>query len=49
MCQVNVIDDAGASFSFPRMAMIVQPGAPASSGGSGDGGERGVPAVAPTP
>jgi VWFA-related protein len=28
VCQVNVIDDAGGSFSFPRMAMMVQPGAP---------------------
>jgi hypothetical protein len=27
VCQVNVIDDAGGSFSFPRMAMRVQPGA----------------------
>jgi VWFA-related protein len=27
VCQVNVIDDAGGSFSFPRMAMMVQPGA----------------------
>jgi VWFA-related protein len=26
VCQVNVIDDAGGSFSFPRMAMMVQPG-----------------------
>jgi VWFA-related protein len=26
VCQVNVIDDAGGSFSFPRMAMLVQPG-----------------------
>jgi VWFA-related protein len=26
ICQVNVIDDAGGSFSFPRMAMMVQPG-----------------------
>lgn len=24
VCQVNVIDDAGGSFSFPRMAMMVQ-------------------------
>ncbi|MGH9595719.1 MAG: VWA domain-containing protein [Edaphobacter sp.] len=37
VCQVNVIDDAGGSFSFPRMAMRVQPGvtpavAPAVSG-----------------
>lgn len=28
VCQVNVIDDAGGSFSFPRMAMRVQAGAP---------------------
>jgi hypothetical protein len=27
VCQVNVIDDAGGSFGFPRMAMIVRPGA----------------------
>ncbi len=27
VCQVNVIDDAGGSFSFPRLAMMVQPGA----------------------
>jgi VWFA-related protein len=27
VCQVNVIDDAGGTFSFPRMAMMVQPGA----------------------
>jgi len=27
VCQINVIDDAGGSFSFPRMAMRVQPGA----------------------
>jgi hypothetical protein len=29
VCQVNVIDDAGGSFGFPRMAMRLQPGAPA--------------------
>ena len=30
VCQVNVIDDAGGSFSFPRMALRVQArGAPA--------------------
>jgi VWFA-related protein len=28
VCQVNVIDDAVGSFSFPRMAMRVQAGAP---------------------
>jgi len=27
VCQVNVIDDAGGSFSFPRLAMKVQAGA----------------------
>jgi hypothetical protein len=27
VCQVNVIDDAGGSFSFPRMAMNVWAGA----------------------
>ena len=26
VCQVNVIDDAGGSFGFPRMAMRLQPG-----------------------
>jgi VWFA-related protein len=26
VCQVNVIDDAGGSFSFPRMAIMVKPG-----------------------
>ncbi len=31
VCQVNVIDDAGGSFSFPRMAMIVQPAAAPTS------------------
>jgi len=30
VCQVNVIDDAGGSFSFPRMAMRVQAAAPAT-------------------
>jgi hypothetical protein len=30
VCQVNVIDDAGGSFSFPRMALRVQAPAPAT-------------------
>ncbi len=30
VCQVNVVDDAGGSFSFPRMALKVQGSAPAS-------------------
>jgi hypothetical protein len=25
ICQVNVIDDAGGSFSFPRLALMVRP------------------------
>jgi len=29
ICQVNVIDDAGGSFTFPRMAIRIQPGTPA--------------------
>jgi len=39
VCQVNVIDDAGGSFSFPRMAMRVQPGgvAPAVPAGVAPG------------
>jgi len=31
VCQVNVIDDAGGSFSFPRMAVRVQAGAPVAA------------------
>jgi hypothetical protein len=34
VCQVNVIDDAGGSFSFPRMAMRIQAGAPPAAGGT---------------
>jgi len=30
VCQVNVIDDAGGSFSFPRMALMVRAAAPAA-------------------
>ena len=26
VCQVNVIDDAGGSFTFPRMALLIKPG-----------------------
>jgi hypothetical protein len=37
ICQINVIDDAGGSFSFPRMALLIKPGSaptavPAASG-----------------
>jgi VWFA-related protein len=35
VCQVNVIDDAGGSFSFPRMAMMVREAAtPATTAGA---------------
>jgi VWFA-related protein len=30
-CQVNVIDDAGGSFSFPRMALLIREAAPATA------------------
>ncbi len=45
VCQVNVIDDAGGSFSFPRMAMMVKPGAPPVPVPAAAGSA----AVAPTP
>ncbi|MDW5267287.1 MULTISPECIES: VWA domain-containing protein [Acidobacteriaceae] len=31
VCQINVIDDAGGSFSFPRLALRVQAAAPATA------------------
>jgi hypothetical protein len=31
VCQINVIDDAGGSFSFPRVAVRVLPPAPAAT------------------
>ena len=31
ICQINVIDDAGGSFSFPRMALRVEAAAPAAT------------------
>jgi hypothetical protein len=45
VCQINVIDDAGGSFSFPRMAMRLQPGvAPVVAPAVGSSA-----AVSPTP
>ena len=35
ICQVNVIDDAGGSFIFPRLALRVLPSLVAPSPGSG--------------
>jgi VWFA-related protein len=46
VCQVNVIDDAGGSFSFPRMAMRVQPGAAVTVAPAVDPGQS--PATGPT-
>jgi hypothetical protein len=43
ICQINVIDDAGGTFTFPRTAVLIRPApsatpapaTPASSGASG--------------
>ena len=53
VCQVNVIDDAGGSFSFPRMALRVTPPAkpaapattPVASAAPGAGHAAGSPAL----
>jgi VWFA-related protein len=37
ICQVNVIDDAGGSFSFPRQALLVRPALPASASAATSG------------
>ncbi len=37
ICQINVIDDAGGTFTFPRTALLIRPAvpsAPAASGGN---------------
>ena len=44
VCQVNVIDDAGGSFSFPRMALRVTAGATGSPTATP---AAAVPAIAP--
>ncbi|MGA7885770.1 MAG: VWA domain-containing protein [Acidobacteriaceae bacterium] len=33
VCQINVIDDAGGSFTFPRTALLIRPAAPAATSG----------------
>ena len=33
ICQVNVVDDAAGTFVFPRLALLVRPGAPAPAAG----------------
>jgi VWFA-related protein len=42
ICQINVIDDAGGTFTFPRTAVLIRPApsatpAPAASGAAGQG------------
>ena len=47
LCQLNVIDDAGGSFAFPRFAILVREPAPAAGQSSGAGpGAAGVPSPA---
>jgi VWFA-related protein len=40
ICQVNVIDDAGGSFSFPRLALRVESPVPPQTGISATAGEQ---------
>jgi len=49
VCQVNVIDDAGGSFSFPRMAMRIQAGAPPAVAPPAAGGTAAPASSATTP
>ena len=47
LCQLNVIDDAGGSFAFPRFAILVREPAPAAGQSSGAGpGAADVPSPA---
>jgi VWFA-related protein len=49
VCQVNVIDDAGGSFSFPRMALkVTAPAAPAATPAAAPGAVT-APAVVSAP
>jgi hypothetical protein len=45
LCQLNVIDDAGGSFAFPRFAVLVRE--PAPGPGAGQSSPGAAPAVAP--
>jgi VWFA-related protein len=38
-CQVNVIDDAAGSFSFPRLALLVRPASAANAANAGNSGK----------
>ena len=46
VCQVNVIDDAGGSFSFPRLALKINP--PAAPAATPAADAPAAPAAAPT-
>ena len=46
ICQVNVIDDAGGSFTFPRTALRIQPPSPPGTSG---GMQPGAPQSSPAP
>jgi hypothetical protein len=46
ICQVNIIDDAGGSFSFPRQALLVRAAAVASTAPT-PGAAPASPAAAP--
>jgi hypothetical protein len=48
ICQVNVIDDAGGSFSFPRMAVRVTAAAAPSATPATAAPAITAPAIAPT-
>jgi hypothetical protein len=39
VCQLNVIDDAGGSFTFPRFAVLVKPAAAAAPATEAVGGQ----------
>lgn len=39
ICQVNVIDDTGGSFSFPRQALVIRTAGAAQNSGPGNGSE----------
>jgi len=42
ICQINVIDDAGGTFTFPRTAVLIRPAAvptPAAAGSASSGGQ----------
>jgi len=48
-CQVNVIDDAGGSFSFPRTAVLIREAAPAAPANPAAPPAPSAPASSPAP